>query len=163
MLEPQRPGGGRPAPRAGQGGQALQQRQQRGLLGALFALWAGLVHWLTDGLLGAAEESISSLIREALALTQRTINGASAWTLSGERKRGGDFLLFGGECAAGNRRPVTLAAGPAAAPASVTCRFGDSATGSGRRGGPGACRRLATRGRLRRLAAQIDGVSDESD
>lgn len=34
--------------------------------------------------LGAIEESISSLIREGLALTQRSVNGFSAWVLSGE-------------------------------------------------------------------------------
>lgn len=39
--------------------------------------------WLYT-VLGAVEESISSLIREGLAFTQRSANGLSAWVLSGE-------------------------------------------------------------------------------
>jgi hypothetical protein len=47
---------------------------------------APVVRWWQFTVLGVLEESISSVIREALALTQRSINGASAWTLSGEAR-----------------------------------------------------------------------------
>lgn len=47
-------------------------------------LVAPVVRWWQFTLLGVLEESISSVIREALALTQRSINGVSAWTLSGK-------------------------------------------------------------------------------
>ncbi|WIA40969.1 hypothetical protein OEZ86_004617 [Tetradesmus obliquus] len=63
-----------------------QQQQRRGVLG--IAAWihsitiAPLVNFWLWTVLGSIEESTTSLIREALALVQRSINGFSAWTLS---------------------------------------------------------------------------------
>lgn len=45
---------------------------------------APLVNFWLWTVLGSIEESTTSLIREALALVQRSINGFSAWTLSGK-------------------------------------------------------------------------------
>lgn len=65
-----------------------QQQQRRGVLG--IAAWihsitiAPLVNFWLWTVLGSIEESTTSLIREALALVQRSINGFSAWTLSGK-------------------------------------------------------------------------------
>lgn len=69
--------------------QAVQRRT--GLLGAILAVleWIHsisvrpVVNFYNYSVLGAVEESISSLIRESLALVQRSINGFSAWLLSG--------------------------------------------------------------------------------
>lgn len=70
---------------------ARASAQHRGLLlSCLAALHAAivrpLVNWWSYSVLGALEESIRSLIRESLALTQRSINGLSAWALSGAMK-----------------------------------------------------------------------------
>jgi hypothetical protein len=60
-------------------GQALQAAQHRGVFGFVIA-WFGL--WV-KACLDAWEEGLIGLLRESLAITQRAINGASAWTLSG--------------------------------------------------------------------------------
>eukprot|EP00879_Flechtneria_rotunda_P019609 GHRR01020604.1.p1 GENE.GHRR01020604.1~~GHRR01020604.1.p1 ORF type:complete len:670 (+),score=219.67 GHRR01020604.1:120-2129(+) len=67
-----------------------QDCQGSGILGTIIAYLTWLhsvivrpvVQFWNYTVLGAIEESISSLIREALALTRRTLNGVSAWTLS---------------------------------------------------------------------------------
>lgn len=58
-------------------GHAVQQ--PRGII-AYFLLW---IAWWIKACLDAWEETLNSLLREGLSITQRAINGASAWTLSG--------------------------------------------------------------------------------
>jgi hypothetical protein len=56
------------------------QQQRRGLLAVILGWFA----WLGKACLDAWEELCVGLLRESLSITQRAINGASAWTLSGE-------------------------------------------------------------------------------
>lgn len=59
--------------------QASQAAQHRGVVAVVIA-WFGI--W-AKACLDAWEEGLIGLLRESLAITQRAINGASAWTLSG--------------------------------------------------------------------------------
>ena len=64
-----------------------------GLLIAWLAWWHRVfVRW-AKSCLDAAEETLNSMLRESLSITQRAINGASAWTLSSALLclRGGAF------------------------------------------------------------------------